>query len=48
MTRLYELRKLIALPLIGLGLVALSACNTAEGFGEDVENTGEAIQKQAR
>lgn len=48
MTRLYELRKLIALPLIGLGLVALSACNTAEGFGEDVENTGEAIQKQTR
>ncbi len=48
MSILYSLRKYLALPLIGLGLVALSACNTAEGFGEDVENTGEAIQKQAR
>lgn len=48
MIRLFELRKIIALPLIGLGLVALSACNTAEGFGEDVENTGEAIQREAR
>lgn len=48
MTRLFELRKIISLPLIGLGLIALGACNTAEGFGEDVENTGEAIQKESR
>lgn len=48
MTRLYELRKIIAFPLIGLGLIALSACNTAEGFGEDLENTGEAIQKESK
>ena len=48
MIRLYDLRKIIALPLIGIGLIALSACNTAEGFGEDVENTGEAIQKESK
>lgn len=48
MIRLYELRKIIALPLIGLGLIALSACNTAEGFGQDIENTGEAIQKESK
>ncbi len=48
MIRLYDLRKIIALSLIGLGLIALSACNTAEGFGEDVENTGEAIQKESK
>lgn len=48
MSTLYDLRKYFALPLLGLGLIALSACNTAEGFGEDVENTGEAIQKEAR
>lgn len=48
MTRLYELRKMIALPLVGLGLIALAACNTAEGFGEDVENTGEAIERTAK
>lgn len=48
MIRLYDLRKIIALPLIGLGLIALSACNTAEGFGEDLEKTGEAIQKESK
>lgn len=29
------------------GLLAVAGCNTAEGFGEDVENTGDAIQKEA-
>ncbi|MFD0858359.1 entericidin A/B family lipoprotein [Roseovarius aquimarinus] len=28
-------------------LVALAACNTVEGFGQDVENTGEAIEEEA-
>ncbi|MBO6784505.1 MAG: entericidin A/B family lipoprotein [Alphaproteobacteria bacterium] len=48
MSTIYDLRRILALPLLGLSLLALAACNTAEGFGEDVENTGEAIQKQAR
>lgn len=26
---------------------ALSACNTTEGFGKDVKNTGEAIEDAA-
>jgi len=26
----------------------LAACNTTEGFGKDVENTGEAVQDAAR
>lgn len=30
-----------------LMLVALAACETAEGFGQDVENAGEAIQNEA-
>lgn len=41
-------RTFFMLPLIGFGLFALAACNTAEGLGEDIENTGEAIQKEAR
>lgn len=41
-------RAFLMFPLIGLGLLALSACNTAEGLGQDIENTGEAIQKEAR
>ncbi|MFO7857217.1 MAG: entericidin A/B family lipoprotein [Paracoccaceae bacterium] len=31
--------------LAALTLFALAACNTAEGFGEDVEAGGEAIQE---
>ena len=36
---------LVALLLMG-GLT-LSACNTAEGFGQDVKNTGEHIKDAA-
>ena len=28
--------------------LVLTGCNTAEGFGQDVENTGEAMQEGAR
>ncbi|MDZ7714245.1 MAG: entericidin A/B family lipoprotein [Rhodovibrio sp.] len=28
-------------------LLALGACNTMEGFGQDMKNTGEAIEKEA-
>jgi len=30
-----------------LGALAVAGCNTAEGFGQDVENTGEAIEEEA-
>jgi len=30
-----------------LGLLAVAGCNTAEGFGQDLENTGEAIEDEA-
>jgi len=30
-------------PLAG----AVSACNTASGLGQDVENTGEALEEEA-
>ena len=32
---------LLSLTVAGLGL---SACNTIEGAGRDIENTGEAVQ----
>lgn len=35
---------LAILLLIGVGV---SACNTMEGAGQDIENTGEAIQNEA-
>lgn len=36
------LSALLALPL------ALTGCNTAEGFGEDLQSTGEAIEEEAQ
>jgi predicted small secreted protein len=38
------MRKFVTLLLIGSGL-ALSACNTVKGAGEDIESVGEAGDK---
>jgi predicted small secreted protein len=38
-------KSLICLFLAIMGLTAFSGCRTAHGFGEDIENAGEAIQK---
>lgn len=35
------------LPLTLVALIALSACNTVEGVGQDVEQGGEAISETA-
>ena len=32
--------------ILGVGAFALTACNTAEGFGEDVESAGEEIEEE--
>lgn len=38
------MKKIFAILMIsGMG-IGLAACETAEGFGEDVEDAGEAIQ----
>jgi len=36
---------LLLLASIGL---ALAGCNTTQGFGEDLESAGEAIQEEAK
>ena len=42
------MNKLIAsLLLVGFAAM-LAGCNTAAGFGKDVEKTGEAIEKKAK
>jgi predicted small secreted protein len=44
----HSLRKLVlALAITGFSAVALSACNTVDGAGKDIESTGEAIQDGA-
>lgn len=40
-------RRLSPLALILAGALALAACNTAEGFGQDMQEGGEAIEEEA-
>lgn len=40
-------RVIPALLLAGCSALALSACNTVEGAGEDIQNAGEAIEESA-
>jgi predicted small secreted protein len=43
--------RLVAAAFLSLGLlsaVALSACNTTQGFGQDVKNTGQDISNTAQ
>ncbi|MFX0545762.1 entericidin A/B family lipoprotein [Roseovarius sp. S1116L3] len=30
-----------------IAIAGLAACNTVEGFGQDVQNTGQAIEDEA-
>lgn len=43
-----HLTKSILCTLGIMALLALSACNTIDGAGQDIERTGEAIQDSAR
>lgn len=31
--------------MLGMSLVAVTGCHTAHGFGEDIQSTGESIQR---
>jgi entericidin B len=42
------LKKAMAVLVAGLFLAGLSACNTVQGIGKDIEKGGEAIQKAAK
>ncbi len=41
-------RMITASILLGSATMALSACNTTEGFGQDVKNTGQTISNTAQ
>ncbi|MEX2381154.1 MAG: entericidin A/B family lipoprotein [Opitutales bacterium] len=41
------MKKLIVSLFVSASLLAFSACQTTEGFGEDVEDAGEGIQDAA-
>lgn len=42
-----QVQALILACVGGLGLFTLSACNTTEGVGEDIEAAGDAIEDAA-
>lgn len=36
------MRKVVAITAVALAMLALSACNTVKGLGEDIESVGQA------
>ncbi len=42
------MKKTIIIPALALAAVFLTACNTVEGVGEDVQAGGEAIEDTAK
>jgi predicted small secreted protein len=41
------MRKILIALVIGLMVFTLTACETMKGFGKDVEDAGEWVQKKA-
>lgn len=42
------MKKIVSLLTILASLMALSACNTVQGVGRDIERGGQAIERAAR
>jgi entericidin A len=42
------MKRTIALMLLALSIGALSACNTVEGFGKDVQKVGAKMERGAK
>ena len=40
--------KTLAIALLGLSVLTLSACNTMAGAGKDVKATGQAVENAAK
>ena len=42
------MKTLLSLLLLSVSLFSLSACNTVQGIGKDLERGGQAIEKAAK
>lgn len=42
------MKKIVSVLTILVSLMALSACNTVQGVGRDIERGGQAIERAAR
>lgn len=45
--KLYANSTFLTLAALFVGALSLSACNTVDGAGQDIENAGEAVQDAA-
>lgn len=43
----FSIRSILALVAAAFAAIAVSGCNTAQGFGKDVEKAGDKIQEKA-
>jgi predicted small secreted protein len=43
-----NITKILALLALALSTVAMTACNTTKGFGEDLQSGGENLSDEAR
>ncbi|MDX5332831.1 MAG: entericidin A/B family lipoprotein [Gammaproteobacteria bacterium] len=41
------MKRVVAMALLVMALVALSGCETMKGLGKDIENLGESMQKSS-
>ena len=41
------MKRVVAMALLVMVLVALSGCETMKGLGKDIENLGESMQKRS-
>ncbi|MBD3618379.1 MAG: entericidin A/B family lipoprotein [Chromatiales bacterium] len=41
------MKRVVAMALLVMVLVALSGCETMKGLGKDIENLGESMQKSS-
>ena len=48
MTSRTWIQRIVTLALLTVSAISLSACNTMEGAGKDVEKSGEAIKDTAQ
>ncbi|HVR37398.1 MAG TPA: entericidin EcnAB [Methylomirabilota bacterium] len=44
MKSMIRIREFLLLGLVAFGLAVMTGCQTAEGFGDDVEDAGDSIE----
>lgn len=48
LTKGNAMKQILAIAVLGMSVLTLSACNTVEGAGKDVKATGQAVENAAK